>query len=85
MSKCIDEWLGKTEINMDNLDKYAAEVEDYEIIMVTEESLKQFLARFHPDKLETISLNHIEDLTNDMENEYINWLRTDEGMSYLRR
>ena len=47
-------------------------------------SVEKFLAKFYPKNLVTISFGHIEDFTEEMKREYISWLKTAEGKSYLK-
>ena len=47
-------------------------------------SLKIFLAKFHRQEYVLISFGHLELFTEDMEREYLEWLKTDEGRSYLK-
>ena len=48
------------------------------------QSLEHFLFVNYPQKLITISFGHIEDFTPEMEQEYIAWLKTEDGRSYLK-
>lgn len=47
-------------------------------------SLSQWLIENHPDKLVSISFGHLEEFTEDMVKEYLEWCRTDEGKQYLK-
>lgn len=47
------------------------------------ESLKQWLARNHPDLLFLIGFGHIELFTDEMKEQYLEWCGTDEGRQYL--
>ena len=46
-------------------------------------SLKIWLLNNHPTLLPLISFGHIELFTSDMEKQYIEWCKTDEGRRYL--
>lgn len=46
------------------------------------ESLRQFLIKYHKEDLTLIKLGHIERL-EPYKSEYLEWLKTDEGASYL--
>lgn len=48
------------------------------------QSLAQWLWNNHRDKLSPIMFGHLELLTDEMWNEYIDWCKTDEGRKYLR-
>ena len=48
------------------------------------ESLRQFLTKFYPQILPLIILGHVEMITEEIENEYIEWCKTEEGRSYLK-
>ena len=43
-----------------------------------------FLFNYHRDILVPISFGHIELLTKDIWNDYIEWCKTDEGKKYLK-
>lgn len=47
-------------------------------------SLKQWLFENHPKLLPLIGFGHIELFTNDMQRQYIEWCKTDEGKQYLK-
>ena len=47
------------------------------------ESLKQFLAKKHPEIIALLVMGHIELLTDEITEEYFEWCKTDEGKSYL--
>ena len=53
-------------------------------MIILTESLKQFLFRKYPKELPLIVLGHVELFTKDMEQEYLDWCRTEEGRSYLQ-
>ena len=46
-------------------------------------SLRHWLFVNHPDKLALITLGHVELFTEEMEKEYLEWCKTEEGLSYL--
>ena len=46
-------------------------------------SLEVFLSRNYPKQFVTISFGHLEDFTDEMKDEYIEWVMTDEGKEYL--
>ena len=45
-------------------------------------SLKHWLCENHPDKLTLIMFSHTEYMTDEMWDEYAEWIRTGEGMNY---
>lgn len=47
------------------------------------ESLRQFLAKKHPDIIALLVMGHTELLTDEITEEYFEWCKTDEGKSYL--
>lgn len=47
------------------------------------QSMREFLTRNYPEKIGLILFGHVEEFTKDMEEEYIAWLKTDDGRSYL--
>lgn len=48
------------------------------------QSLKHWLWVNHREKLALIMLGHTELYTQEMQQEYLEWVRTDEGRSYLK-
>lgn len=48
------------------------------------QSLRRWLWDNHRDKLSSIALGHTELFTKEMEREYLEWCKTDEGKSYLK-
>ena len=48
------------------------------------QSLKHWLWKNHRDKLALITFGHTELFTKEMEREYLEWCKTDEGKSYLK-
>lgn len=47
------------------------------------ESLKHFLFNNYPEQFVLIGFGHIELLTKEIWQEYIEWCKTDEGKQYL--
>lgn len=47
-------------------------------------SMSVFLSTRYPEKFVTISFGHLEDFTEEMKEEYIEWLKTDDGKQYLQ-
>ena len=47
------------------------------------ESLHQFLFKNHKDDYGLIMLGHVELFTEDMQKEYLDWVKTDEAKPYL--
>lgn len=48
------------------------------------QSLERWLWKNHREKLPLIMFGHTELLTDEMWAEYIEWCKTEEGMSYLQ-
>jgi len=48
------------------------------------QSLAQWLWQFHRDIIHLIMFGHIELITDEMYNEYLEWCKTDEGRQYLK-
>jgi hypothetical protein len=48
------------------------------------QSLEHWLFKYHKDKIALIMFGHIELFTEEMQEEYIAWCKTDEGMQYLK-
>lgn len=48
------------------------------------QSLEHWLFKYHKDKMALIMFGHIELFTEEMQEEYIAWCKTDEGMQYLK-
>ena len=48
------------------------------------QSLEHWLFMNHRDKLPLIMLGHVELFTEEMEQEYLDWCKTDEGKQYLK-
>ena len=52
-------------------------------MIILTQSLEQFLFEFYRDKLALIMLGHLEEFTEEMKAEYLEWCKTDEGKQYL--
>ena len=52
-------------------------------MVVLSQSLQHWLFENYPDKLVYIMLGHVEVLTSDIVNDYVKWLSTEEGKSWL--
>ena len=48
------------------------------------ESLKRYLWKLHKEKLSLILFGHIEVLTDEIVQDYLEWCQTDEGKQYLK-
>lgn len=48
------------------------------------QSLRHWLFVNHPEKLPLIMFGHIELFTDEMEKEYLEWCKTNEGAQYLK-
>ena len=48
------------------------------------QSLEQWLWLNHKDLIPLIMLGHTELFTEDMQKEYLEWCKTDEGRQYLK-
>lgn len=48
------------------------------------QSLQQWLFDNHREKLSLIMFGHVELLTEEMYEEYLAWVQTDEGRKYLK-
>ena len=46
-------------------------------------SFEVFIARYHKDILVPLSFGHIELMTDEIWEEYVNWCETDEAKPYL--
>lgn len=46
-------------------------------------SLRTFLFKFHKDIYTHLMFGHVELFTDEIQKEYIEWCKTDEGKSYL--
>ena len=46
-------------------------------------SLEYFLSTRYPKEFTTISFGHVEDFTAEIKKDYLEWMQTDEGKSYL--
>lgn len=47
-------------------------------------SLQNFLSKYHPDLLVPLTFGKIELYTKEINNEYLDWLFSDEGKEYLQ-
>ena len=47
-------------------------------------SMKVWMLNNHPDKLLLLQFGHTEIFTKDMETEYLNWCKTEDGKKYLQ-
>lgn len=48
------------------------------------QSLEHWLFENHREKLPLILLGHIEEFTAEMQKEYLEWCKTEEGKQYLK-
>ena len=48
------------------------------------QSLAAWLFQNYPTKIATIMMGHVEDFTPEMQQEYLEWVQTDEGKQYLK-
>ena len=48
------------------------------------QSFAVWLFTYHRDKYVPISFGHLEELTEEMSKEYIEWCKTEEGAQYLK-
>lgn len=48
------------------------------------QSLRHWLFENHKDKLPLIMFGHTELFTQEMQKEYLEWCKTDEGKQYLK-
>ncbi len=48
------------------------------------QSLQEWLWRNHRDIIPLIMLGHLELFTAEMQNEYIEWCKTEDGQQYLK-
>ena len=47
------------------------------------QSLREWLWRNHRDIIGLVMLGHVELITDEMRNEYIEWCKTEDGKQYL--
>ena len=47
-------------------------------------SLEHFLFTKYPEQFALISFGHVEEFTEDIKNEYKEWVKTDEAKPYLK-
>lgn len=48
------------------------------------QSLREWLWKYHRDKVGLIMMGHVELITEEMQHEYIEWCKTEEGSQYLK-
>ena len=48
------------------------------------QSLAVWLMKNHRDKYTLITFGHLEEFTDEMKEEYMEWVKTEEGRSYLK-
>ena len=48
------------------------------------QSLREWLWRFHRDKIGLILFGHVELITEEMVRDYLEWCKTEEGSQYLK-
>lgn len=48
------------------------------------QSLSHFMITNYPEKYSLLMFGHVEEMTEAIWNEYIEWCKTDEGRSYLK-
>lgn len=48
------------------------------------QSLREWLWRYHREKIALIMFGHVELFTPEMKQEYLDWCQTDEGKKYLK-
>lgn len=53
-------------------------------MVILTQSLEHWLFENHRDKLALIMFGHTELLTEEMQKEYLEWCKTDEGKQYLK-
>lgn len=53
-------------------------------MVVMTQSMEEWLWRFHRDILALVSFGHLELITDELAQEYIEWCQTDEGRQYLK-
>lgn len=53
-------------------------------MIILTQSLEQWLIKYHWDIIHLILLGHIELFTDEMQKEYLEWCKTDEGKQYLK-
>lgn len=52
-------------------------------MIILTQSLEQFIFKFYRDKFSLIMFGHLEEFTEEMKKEYLEWCKTDEGKQYL--
>lgn len=53
-------------------------------MVILTQSLREWLWRNHREKIALIMFGHTELFTEEMQKEYIEWCKTDEGKQYLK-
>lgn len=53
-------------------------------MIVMTQSLEHWLFEFHREKFALIMFGHVEEFTDEMKKEYIEWCKTEEGKQYLK-
>ena len=48
------------------------------------QSLREWLFRNHPGIISLIMFGHVELFTDEMYQQYVEWIQTDEGKQYLK-
>ena len=48
------------------------------------QSMEHFLWTYHKDKFALILMGHVEEFTEEMAQEYTDWLNTEDGRQYLK-
>ena len=48
------------------------------------QSMKAWLWKYHRELIVPLSFGHLEEFTEDLQQEYVEWCETDEGISYLQ-
>lgn len=47
-------------------------------------SLKHWLLKYHSDLIVHIMFGHVELFTDEMQKEYVEWLKTEDGKRYMK-
>ena len=53
-------------------------------MIVLTQSLEHWLFEIYREKLSVIMFGHLEEFTDEMKKEYLEWCKTDEGKQYLK-
>lgn len=48
------------------------------------QSFEHWLFKFHKEKFTPIMFGHVEEFTDEMKKEYLEWCKTEEGKQYLK-